>query len=201
MLELLIIAWIIYKVYVTNPRIKKKPRIYYPKKKVANPSKEKEYETGWTWNETTKQWEPPGYKGTTNSQSQEEEKTEIDYRNSYQARQLFSKNEWENYKKLRDIAQIKGYIICPKVRLLDIIEPRSGADHYKTLFYKVQAKHVDFVICDYNMHIKAIIELDDGSHERKDRQERDEFVNQILRSVDYKVIHTRYITNDILDTV
>ena len=126
---------------------------------------------------------------------------EIDYRQAYQAKRIFSKNEWQNYKKLRDVAEVKGYIVCPKVRLLDIIEPRRGEKKYKTLFYKVQAKHVDFVICDQDMNIKAIIELDDSSHDTKERQERDQFVDLILRSVGYKVIHTRYINYDILDLV
>ena len=157
------------------------------------------YYTGWWWNEDKKLWEPPeNAKKTTNDTDKTEE---INYRRAYQARQLFTRNEWQNYKKLRDIAEIKGYIICPKVRLLDIIEPKKGERKYKTLFYKIQAKHVDFVICDKDMHIKAIIELDDNSHDTKDRKERDEFVNMILHSVGYKVIHTRYITNDILDLV
>ena len=67
--------------------------------------------------------------------------------------------------------------------------------------YKIQAKHVDFVICDKDMHIKVIIELDDSSHDKKDRKERDEFVDLILQSVGYKVIHSRYIMNNILDQV
>ncbi len=119
----------------------------------------------------------------------------------YQRRYLFSKNELYEYKLLKKIADIKGYIICPKVRLLDLVEPRRGVEKYKTYFYKVQAKHVDFVVCDPNMHIKAIIELDDSSHDRADRKERDTFVDTVLRSVGYTVIHTRHITNDILDTV
>lgn len=127
--------------------------------------------------------------------------TNRELREVYQARQIFTKNEWYNYQKLRDVAAIKKYVVCPKVRLLDIIEPRKGEQKYKTLFYKVQSKHVDFVICDQNMTIKAIIELDDSSHDRKDRKERDEFVDLILRSVGYKVIHVRRIGYDILDLV
>ena len=127
--------------------------------------------------------------------------TSIDYVNSYQARYVFSKNEWHQYMKLKEIADVRGFVICPKVRLLDIIEPRKGAKKYKTLFYKIQAKHVDFLICDQKMYIKAIIELDDNSHNQTSRKERDDFVDSILRSVGYKVIHTKYITNDILDLV
>lgn len=126
---------------------------------------------------------------------------DIDYKTAYQPKYLLTKNEWYQYKKLKEIADVKGYVICPKVRLLDIIEPRKGEKKYKTLFYKIQAKHVDFVICDKDMHIKAIIEIDDNSHDEQDRKERDTFVTSILQSVGYKVIHTRYIDNSILDTV
>lgn len=129
------------------------------------------------------------------------EMTNKELREAYQARQIFTRNEWVNYQKLRDVAAVKHYIVCPKVRLLDIIEPRKGEQKYKTLFYKVQSKHVDFVICDQEMRIKAIIELDDNSHDRQDRKERDAFVDLILRSVGYKVIHTRQIGYDILDLV
>ena len=90
-------------------------------------------------------------------------------------------------------------MICPKVRLFDIIEPKRDHPKYKTLMYKIQAKHIDFVVCDNDMHVKAIIELDDNSHNQKKRMERDSFVDLILQSVGYRVIHTRYIENDILD--
>lgn len=126
---------------------------------------------------------------------------EINFARTYQARYLLTKNELYNYKLLKPIADAKGYVICPKVRLLDIIEPIRGQKKYKALFYKVQAKHVDFVICDQGMHIKAIIELDDSSHDRQDRQERDRFVNLILTSVGYKVIHTRQITDNIFENI
>ena len=131
----------------------------------------------------------------------EKDVADIDFKKAYQARYLLTKNEWHEFKALQKIADLKGYIICPKVRLLDIIEPIKGQKKYMTLFYKVQSKHVDFVICDRDVHIKAIIELDDSSHDKEDRKERDQFVNEILQSVGYKVIHTRAITPDILDLI
>lgn len=134
-------------------------------------------------------------------QNEENHKDEIDYTNSYEAKYLLTKNEWYQYHKLKKLADEKGYIICPKVRLMDIIQPRKGAPKYKTLFYKIQAKHIDFLICGSDLRIKAIVELDDNSHNDTDRKERDEFVDMILQSVGYKVIHTKYISNDILDDI
>ena len=130
-----------------------------------------------------------------------EEPEEIDYQHAYQARALLTKNEYYAFKELQELMKEKKYIICPKVRLLDIIEPIKGQKKFRTLFYKVQSKHVDFVLCDQDAHIKAIIELDDGSHDSEDRKERDRFVDEILKSVGYTVIHTRAILPDLLDQI
>lgn len=132
---------------------------------------------------------------------QESVSGEIDYTKSYQSKYLLSKNEWYQYKKLKELTDTRGYVICPKVRLLDIVEPRRGERKYKTLFYKIQAKHIDFLICDADVRIKAIIELDDNSHDSQERKERDNFVDTVLKSVGYKVIHTKCITPDILNNI
>ena len=126
---------------------------------------------------------------------------DTDYSKCYQAKYLLTKNEWYEHNKLRIYASQKGLIICPKVRLLDIIEPRKGEKDYLALRGKIQSKHVDFVLCDQSMHIKAVLELDDNSHDRKDRKERDAFVDHILSSVGYTVIHTRGITETTLDVL
>ena len=131
----------------------------------------------------------------------EEKKEPEDYSHSYQPRYLLTRNEWHEHKKLQKLAAERGLVVCPKVRLLDIIEPRKGEKNYKSLFYKVQAKHVDFLICDQAMHIKAVLELDDNSHNQKDRQDRDVFVDQILTSVGYKVIRTKSVTETTLDEI
>ena len=127
----------------------------------------------------------------------EQEQGSANFSKSYQAKYLLTRNEWYEYKKLKPMADSRGLVICPKVRLLDIIEPRKG-ENYRSLMGRIQSKHVDFVLCDQDLHIKAILELDDSSHDRKDRQERDQFVDQILTGAGYKVIHTRSITEDTL---
>ena len=100
---------------------------------------------------------------------------------------------------LKPIAEELGYTVFAKVRLLDLLEPRQGQQKYKTYFYKIQAKHVDFVLCDRNLDAVWIIELDDSSHDRPDRQERDQFVDDVVTSVGYNILHVRQITPDIRD--
>lgn len=186
-------------------RKNKKANHYQAKKNYKKPHlTQPQWHSDWVWNEEKQLWIHPLSGDTPTSLKTgktESQDVVIDFSTAYQAKYLLTKNEWAQYKKLKVIADEKGYVICPKVRLLDIIEPQKGHEKYKTLMYKIQAKHVDFVICDKDMHIKVIIELDDSSHDKKDRKERDEFVDLILQSVGYKVIHSRYIMNNILDQV
>lgn len=128
------------------------------------------------------------------------EKT-AEYQNAYQAAEVFTRNERNNYVTLKKAADLKDYIICPKMRLADIVTPRNDPQ-YMSRFGKIKSKHLDFVIYDSNMrNIITVIELDDNSHNRADRKERDEFVDFILNDCGIRIIHTRYITEDIFDNL
>ncbi len=73
-------------------------------------------------------------------------------------------------------------IICTKVSLGDIFYAKSSDyGKYRTYTNKIDRKHVDFLLCDPKT-VKPIlgIELDDKSHQRQDRQERDEFVQNVF---------------------
>lgn len=145
-----------------------------------------------TW--TPPKWTPPEPPKDQYARSQTSKET------GYHSKNLLTKNEWYQHQRLREYAAQKGLSVCPKVRLLDIVEPNHGQG-YMTRFHKVQAKHVDFVLVDDSMRIRAIVELDDSSHDQQDRQERDKFVDQVLTSVGYTVIHTRYINEDTLKDI
>lgn len=123
--------------------------------------------------------------------------SQISIAGAYQKRWMFTYHEKDAYKKLKAIAEDLGYTVFAKVRLLDLLEPVKGHPQYKTLFYKIQAKHVDFVLCDGKLVARCIIELDDSSHDEKSRQERDRFVDEILNDVGYQIIHAREITDNI----
>jgi very-short-patch-repair endonuclease len=71
-------------------------------------------------------------------------------------------------------------LICPKVRLADLVyAPRQ--EHRQAAFNRVSRKHLDFVLCDaVTLRPAVAIELDDRSHERPDRRERDAFVDDVL---------------------
>lgn len=126
-----------------------------------------------------------------------------DFQNSfseaYYAKELLTANELRAYAKLKQQADERSLVICPKVRLADIVHPREGDPNYFSHFGRIKSKHVDFVICNQLMIVLGIVELDDNSHNRRDRQQRDQLVDAILTSVGYKIIHTREITPNLLD--
>lgn len=121
------------------------------------------------------------------------------YASSYIRVPLLTQREQRQYAFLKQIADEKNVLICPKVRLLDLVSPVHGVRNYKALLSKVMSKHVDFVICDQEMYVLGIIELDDSTHFRQDRIQRDEFVDIVLKGAGYKIKHTFEITSDILD--
>ena len=71
--------------------------------------------------------------------------------------------------------------VFAKVRLLDIFYLDEKNKNYQTIFNKISRKHVDYLICD-TITAKPIvaIELDDSSHLKEHRIERDIFVNGIF---------------------
>jgi hypothetical protein len=70
--------------------------------------------------------------------------------------------------------------ICPKVNLADIffVAPSEKSQSYRN---KIDRKHVDFLICNpATLQPRCGVELDDSSHSRRARQDRDQFVEQVF---------------------
>ena len=130
--------------------------------------------------------------------------TAKDYQNysqAYEPKYLMTINEKAQFRKLQNWAHKNGYYIFTKVRLLDLITPRNDISNYKGALWKIQAKHVDFLICDKSISVKYIIEIDDNSHKQTDRIERDKFVVEVLRACGYKVLQTYNITDEQLNDI
>lgn len=86
-----------------------------------------------------------------------------------------------------------GLIICPQVRLANLVNVTSRGRQQRYDFYRIQAKCVDFVLCDaLTTAPRLVIELDDSSHQRADRQARDAFVDAVLASVGLPILHVRW---------
>lgn len=100
----------------------------------------------------------------------------------YRVRDDFlSPSELSFYRVLSSLIGTR-FIIQSKVRLADIFfvaRPNENA----TYFNKIAQKHLDFLLCDTTT-MKPIfgVELDDSSHQRTNRQERDEFVSRVFET-------------------
>lgn len=111
--------------------------------------------------------------------------------NLYEPVPLLTNHEMVNYHEMLKFAANNELTIHVKVRLADLINPRKDLTRreWYSKFMRVTSKHVDFVFCDQNMNVKAIVELDDWSHQRTDRIQRDEFVDAALTEAGYDIIH------------
>ena len=100
---------------------------------------------------------------------------------------LLTPTELSFFHVLRDA--LPEYTICPMVRVADIVNPTTT--RYADL-NRITAKHADFVVCDSkSLSPLAVVELDDTSHEREDRQKRDAFVDAVYGKVGLTVVHIR----------
>jgi Protein of unknown function (DUF2726)/Topoisomerase DNA binding C4 zinc finger len=81
------------------------------------------------------------------------------------------------------------FSVCPKVSLADIFfvtRPNENMSAYN----RINRKHVDFLICEpKTMQPRFAIELDDRSHQRPDRQERDDFVDGVFEAASLPLVH------------
>lgn len=105
---------------------------------------------------------------------------------------FLSPAELSFYKVLQQAVGDKA-VICTKVALKDLFFVTAGDRNEKTMFTNyIARKHVDFVLCTKET-IKPIcgIELDDSSHQRKDRVKRDSFVEKVFDTAKLPLIRYR----------
>jgi len=78
--------------------------------------------------------------------------------------------------------------VLTKVNLLDLFFVMRPNENY-AFRGKIAQKHMDFVVCD-STTMKPIfgIELDDSSHQREDRMERDEFVDKVCEAASFPLL-------------
>jgi len=83
------------------------------------------------------------------------------------------------------------FLVMCKVRLADIVTC-TDAEWRRGLGRAIAQKHLDFILCDRSTtRFVLAIELDDRSHERRDRRQRDLFVDQVLAQAGIRLIRFR----------
>jgi hypothetical protein len=104
------------------------------------------------------------------------------------ADELLTPAEGIFYRALR-VAAADRWHIAAKVRLADLVAPPGGRE-WQAAWNRIAAKHVDFVLCEpATLRPCLAIELDDRSHRRPDRVERDAFVDRVFADAALPILH------------
>ena len=102
---------------------------------------------------------------------------------------IMSPKEKSFYRAVKPIANELGLTVFCKIRLADLLNVPKNIPKWQTWFNYIKAKHVDFVLVDNDMNIKIIIEVDDKTHNRDDRKQRDEFLDKAFKQLGLEVLH------------
>ena len=93
---------------------------------------------------------------------------------------FLSPAEFSFYKVLSSLGGNR-LTVQSKVRLADVFFVARPNENV-TFFNRIAQKHLDFLVCDsVTMKPLFAVELDDSSHKRNNRQERDEFVESVCK--------------------
>jgi hypothetical protein len=103
-----------------------------------------------------------------------------------------SRAERSFFGVLEQVTDSSKYYIFPQVSLSNLVTVKNGTGSYLAFRNKVDRKSVDFVLFERSAISPVLaIELDDSSHDREDRQERDAFVDGVLAKAGLPLLHVR----------
>jgi hypothetical protein len=102
---------------------------------------------------------------------------------------LLTDSELEFYRVLTQAVDV-DHVVQSKVRIADLITVNQSVRAWQKTFNQIASKHADFVVCDKNtLRPLVVIELDDSSHAKLDRQQRDQFVNDVYSIAGIPIVH------------
>ena len=85
-----------------------------------------------------------------------------------------------------------GYYACPQARLADmLVVLADDPSRRQAALNRVTRLSVDFAIIDWSGRVAMVIELDDRTHNRADRIQRDGKVDAIMGHCGIPVVHVR----------
>jgi hypothetical protein len=112
----------------------------------------------------------------------------------YQSKEVLCSPAERSFMGALDKIVGERYRIFAKVRLADIIDVQRGlsASARQRAFNRIAGKHLDFIVCNANdLSIVGAIELDDKSHLKKGRRERDQFLDKALEAASIPMLRVK----------
>ena len=107
---------------------------------------------------------------------------------------LTTKTELEMYKILLEICTKYNLILFTQVVLYEIVQvnEKPFTREYAKYFNKICSKSIDFVIADKETtRIRLCIELDDPTHKKKKRIQRDEFIDKLFEDLQIDLLRIK----------
>ena len=102
---------------------------------------------------------------------------------------LLTPAEMRFYVTLRQVVGAR-FLIMVKVRLADLVHITATGKDWWRGFAPIASKHADFVLADpQTLAPLLVVELDDSTHQRADRRDRDSKVDAVLASVNLPILH------------
>ena len=105
---------------------------------------------------------------------------------------LFTEAESRFLRALEQAAP--EYRMFGKVRVADVIGVQKGLSNSArtSALNRITSKHIDFVLCrPHDLSVVCAVELDDKTHERKDRRARDVFLENALAAADVPLVRVK----------
>lgn len=87
----------------------------------------------------------------------------------------------------RLVQALPEHIILAQVQLSRLLGVKKG-NNYQAWFNRINRMSADFVVCHKDSSIVAVIELDDATHQKEDRQAADAKKDKALASANVRVI-------------
>ena len=101
---------------------------------------------------------------------------------------LMSKAESDFFVKLERTVS-ERYYVFPQVHLSAILDHRVKRQEWKYAFSHINGKSVDYVLCSKTtLKPTYAIELDDYTHDKSDRRERDREVERIFEAANLPLV-------------
>jgi very-short-patch-repair endonuclease len=103
----------------------------------------------------------------------------------FYAKKPLSQPEQVLYFRL--IQALPEHIILAQVQLSRMLGVKKG-NNYQSWTNRINRMSADFVVCNKDSSIVAVIELDDATHQREDRQVADKKKDKALGSAEIRVM-------------
>jgi len=97
-----------------------------------------------------------------------------------------------SFFRILEKATENKYYIFPQIRISNLLYVKADKSDYFRYQSKIKYKSVDFVLTDKNyLNPLLAIELDDSTHNRTDRMDRDDFVDDAFKDAGFPLLRVR----------